>query len=460
MKSYDLIAIGSGPAGERAAMQARKLARSVLVIEEDFTPGGSCTHRGTIPSKTLRESVKYLQLLWDRSLYGMSLNMKEPLTINRLMHRKNAAVASLVERQQNNMRRNEVDYLRGQACFKDEHTIAVKLPDGSQDIVRGKCVVIASGSRPLHPKRVDFQHPRICDSDSVLEMQQIPKTLTIFGAGVIGCEYASIFSAMDVKVNLVNPRQDLLDFLDSEISRTLSYLMRESGIHLYFGEALKEVTADDEKVQLITKTGKTIKSDYLLMASGRTGNTEKLGLDKLSIAVNSRQQIMVNECFQTSVPHIYAVGDVIGFPALAATAMDQGRFAALHAFEDSLEPPNTSLMPAGIYTIPEIATVGASEEELSKKSVPYQVGVANYREIAKCQISGHTVGKLKLIFHHETYKLLGVHIIGECATDLIHIGQAVMVFGGSIQYFLDHTFNYPTLSECYRVATFNGLNRL
>ena len=460
MKQYDLIIIGSGPAGERAAIQAAKLERSVLVIEQDAAPGGSCTHRGTIPSKTLRESVQYLLHLRERSLYGVSVHMDEPLTINRLMHRKNAAVASLVERLQHNIQRNHINYLQGQARFEDPYTISVLLPDGNKEYFKSHYFLIATGSRPWRPPLLDFNHPCICDSDTILELSKIPKTLTIFGAGVIGCEYATIFSHLDVKVNLVNPRQLLLDFLDWEISNSLAYLMRESGVRLRFGEELQQVTTDKDHVYLHTHTRKVIKSDCLLMANGRTGNTENLGLDRLKLKVNQRQQIPVNACFQTQIPHIYAAGDVIGFPSLAATAMDQGRFATLHAFEATTEPLDTSLMPTGIYTIPEISTVGATEKELSEKNIPYEVGIANFREIAKCQISGHTTGKLKLLFHNSSHQLLGVHAIGDHASDLIHIGQAVMVFKGTIHYFLTHTLNYPTFSECYRVAAFNGLNRL
>jgi NAD(P) transhydrogenase len=458
--TYDLIVIGAGPSGEKAAIQAAKLGKSVLVVDKREHLGGNSLHTGTIPSKTLRESVRYIERMRNRAVYGISVHLDKDLTVNRLMHRKNAAVASMAERVESSFDRNDVHHLRGTARFVDAHHVEVTDAQGSREVHEMACGMIATGSRPYRPEQVSFDQERVRDSDTILLINDIPKTLTIFGAGVIGCEYATIFSNLGVKVNLVNPRQNLLDFLDLEISTALSYLMREGGVRIRLGEALQAVECDAGNVHVHLESGKVLRSDYLLYANGRTGNTEWLGLENLGLAVNSRKQVDVNDFFQTAVPNVYAVGDVIGFPSLAATSMEQGRLAALHAFDGLREPPRKNLLPTGIYTIPEISTVGATEEELTRDKVPYEVGSATYREIAKGQIVGNTVGRLKLLFHRESLKLLGVHIIGEGATDLVHIGQTVMGFDGTIEYFIGNVFNYPTYSECYRVAALNGVNRL
>ena len=460
MTHYDLLVIGAGPAGEKAAIQAAKLGKSVLVVDKREHLGGNSLHTGTIPSKTLRESVRFIERMRNRAVYGISVHLDKDLTVNRLMHRKNAAVASLTERLESSFDRNDIDHFRGTARFVDEHHVEVSDPNGAKDTYEMGIAVIATGSRPYRPDIVNFEQERVRDSDTILQINRIPKTLTIFGAGVIGCEYATIFSNLGVKVNLINPRQNLLDFLDLEISTALSYLMRESGVRIRLGEALQAVECDEENVHAHLESGKVLRSDYLLYANGRTGNTDYLGLEQLGLPVNSRKQLDVNDFFQTAVPNVYAVGDVIGFPSLAATSMEQGRLAALHAFDGLKEPPKRHLLPTGIYTIPEISTVGATEEELTRDKVPYEVGTATYREIAKGQIVGNTTGRLKLLFHRETLKLLGVHILGEGATDLVHIGQTVMGFDGTIEFFIGNVFNYPTYSECYRVAALNGVNRL
>ncbi len=460
MTPYDLIVIGSGPSGEKAAIQAAKLGKRVMVVDKREALGGNCLHTGTIPSKTLRESVRFIELMRNRSVYGISVQLDKDLTVNRLMHRKNAAVTSLAERIENTFDRNDVDHFQGSARFVDAHHVEVTDPNGAKETYESGFAVIGTGSRPYRPDNLNFEQERVRDSDTILLINRIPKTLTIFGAGVIGCEYATIFSNLGVKVNLVNPRQNLLDFLDLEISTALAYLMRESGVRIRLGEALRAVESDDNFVHAHLESGKVLKSDYLLYANGRTGNTEFLGLDALGVELNSRKQLTVNEFFQTSCPNVYAVGDVIGFPSLASTSMEQGRLAALHAFDGLREPPRKHLLPTGIYTIPEISTVGATEEQLTQAKVPYEVGSATYREIARGQIAGNTIGRLKLLFHRENLKLLGVHILGEGATDLVHIGQTVMGFDGTIEYFIGNVFNYPTYSECYRVAALNGINRL
>lgn len=460
MTRYDLVVIGSGPGGEKAAIQAAKLGKRVLVVDQREELGGNCLHTGTIPSKTLRESVRFIELMRKRAVYGISVKLNKDITVNRLMHRKNAAVSSLEERIENTFDRNDVDHFRGFARFVDANHIEVRLEHGATEAYESQYAVIATGSSPYQPEFVNFNQERVRDSDSILHIANLPKTLTIIGAGVIGCEYATIFSNLGVKVNLVNPRQVLLDFLDLEISNALAYLMRESGIRIRLGELLKAVECNENHVYAQLESGKVMKSDYLLYANGRAGNTDGLGLEDLDIKVNERKHCQVNAFFQTSQPNIYAVGDVIGFPSLAATSMEQGRLAALHAFDGLMEEPKANLLPTGIYTIPEISTVGATEEQLTRDKVPYEVGAATYREIARGQIVGNTTGRLKLLFHRETLRLLGVHILGEGATDLVHIGQTVMGYEGTIEYFIGNVFNYPTYSECYRVAALNGVNRL
>ena len=461
MDTFDLIVIGSGPSGEKAAMQGAKLNKRVLVIERGAEPGGACMHTGTIPSKTLRESVRFLSMVRTQSVYGISVRQDEHLTVNSLMFRKRGAIGALVERLESNFERNDVVYRQGAAKFVEPHVVEVSSRDGSPEQYRGEFIVIATGSRPYRPDFVDFTDPHVLDADTVLNVQQIPKSVTIVGAGVIGCEYATIFAHLGVRVNLVNPRQVLLDFLDQEISNALDYLMRERGVRIRLNEVLEAVNTDEAEVSAYLESGKVLKSEFLLYANGRTGNTEGLGLEALGIPVNSRKQIDVNPFFQVArYPHIYAVGDVIGFPSLAATSMDQGRLAAKHAFTGADERLDTNLMPTGIYTIPEISFVGATEEQLTRSKIPYEVGTSSYKEIARGQIMGNTTGRLKLLFHRETLKLLGVHILGDEATDLVHLGQAVMSFGGTIEYFFDRVLNYPTFSECYRVAALNGYNRL
>ena len=458
--TYDLVVIGSGPGGEKAAIQAAKLGKRVAIVERDASPGGNSLHRGTIPSKTLRQAVQYISMVRSRAVYGVTTHVDDDLTLNRLMTRKRSAVTSLSERLETTFERNHIDLIRGVARFASPHQIHVEDPGKAEETLNAEYVVIATGSRPYRPEWIDFSHPAVRDSDTILELEQIPKTISVIGAGVIGCEYATMFSNLGVKVNLVNPRQELLDFLDLEISTALSFLMRDQGVRIRLGETLRAVECTDGHVLAHTESGKSFKSDVLLFANGRAGNTEGLGLEALGIGINSRGQVEVNSCFQTVAPHIYAVGDVIGQPSLAATAMDQGRLAALHAFGRMDEGVRAHKLPTGIYTIPEISTIGATEEELTRDCVPYEVGAASYKELARGQIAGNTVGRMKLLFHRETLQLLGVHIIGESAADLVHIGQTVMAFGGRIDYFIDNVFNYPTYSECYRVAALNGVNRL
>jgi NAD(P) transhydrogenase len=459
VKKYDLLVIGSGPGGEKAAIQAAKLGKSVLVVERDGT-GGTSMNTGTIPSKTLWESVRYINALKQRQVFGISVKMDQDLTIDRLMHRKRGAIAALAERLENNFEKNGIGLIAGHALLTDPHHVRVEFGNGTSEDFETDYIVLAVGTRPHHPDVLDFKHPLIRDSDSILSIREIPKSLTIIGGGVIACEYATIFSNLSVKVNLVDQRPQLLDFLDREFSTALTYLMRDQGIRVRPGEKLASGEWTDEEVVITTESGKKIRSDLLLYAFGRTGNTDRLGLETVGVPTNRYQQIQVNAHFQTVHPHIYAVGDVIGPPSLAATAMDQGRLAALHAFTHSAEEHRFELLPTGIYTIPEISTVGATEEQLTQQAVPYEVGTATYRELARGQIQGLTTGRIKLLFHRETLQLLGVHILGDRATELVHIGQTVMSFRGKVDYFIDNVFNYPTFSECYRIAALNGVNRL
>lgn len=457
---FDLIVIGSGPAGEKAAIQAAKLGRSVLLIERKERPGGNCMHTGTIPSKTLRESVIFLSAMQRRRVYGISFRLDDHLTIDQLMYRKNAAVDSLVERLEHHITRNRIHYDRGQASFVDEHTIRVEHLTRAEAFYQGEHILIATGSRPHRPDFVNFDSPFICDSDTILSLPRIPQKLVVFGGGVIGCEYATLFAHLGVKVYLVNPRQALLDFLDAEISTALAYLMREQGMRIHLGEKLEQVETQDDHVYVHLESGKVIKAEYMLYANGRYGNTRALSLERGGLKANARKLIEVNTFFQTCQPHIYAAGDVIGSPSLAATSMSQGQIAAQHAFGGLRKAPAAHLIPTGIYTIPEISTVGATEEQLTAQKVPYEAGTATYKEIARGQITGQVTGKLKLLFNRETHELLGVHAVGEAATELVHVGQAVMAYGGKVDYFVEHVVNYPTFNECYRVAALNGLNRL
>jgi NAD(P) transhydrogenase len=365
--------------------------------------------------------------------------------------------------------RNDLDVFHGHASFLDAHRLAIEGNDGSRRTVTTAVAILAVGSRPARPATIPFDDEKVFDTDSILHLDRIPRSLAVIGAGVVGCEYASIFGAMGVKVTLLDTRPNILDFLDEELKQRLLYRMLNSGVIMHFGEEVAAVELPEPgRVEAHCASGKVVTAERVLYAAGRQGNTENLGLEKIGLAANGRGLLHVNEYYQTTVPHVYAVGDVIGFPALAATAMHQGRLAAAHAFRcdaDGRESENVAVTPVGprpfgIYTIPEVSMVGATEEELTKEKVPYEIGHAFYRETARAHIMGDTEGMLKLIFHRETLQLLGVHIIGERATELVHVGQAVMAYGGTIEYFIDNVVNYPTLSEAYKIAALNGYNRL
>ncbi len=462
--SYDLLVIGSGPAGQRAAIQAAKLDKRVAVVERKAVVGGVCINTGTIPSKTLREAVLYLTGYRERALYGASYTVKQNITIADLLFRANHVMTHEVEVVRSQLMRNRIDVLSAEATFLDPHTVRLHyLVGGGYRDVTADNVIIAVGTNATQDPHIPFDGKRIFISDDVLRLDHLPRTLSVIGAGVIGLEYASLFAALGVKVTLVDKRDRLLSFIDAEIMDTLAYHLRENLVMLRLGEEVSSIEPIDdshgEKVKINLESGKQIVTEKALYSIGRSGATESLNLPAAGLNADDRGRIPVNENYQTSVPHIYAVGDVIGFPSLASTSMEQGRLAAAHAFGlKTNSMPH--LYPYGIYAIPEISTVGKNEEELTKADIPYEVGKAWYRETARGQIIGDTSGFLKLIFHLDTRELLGVHIIGEGASELIHIGQAVLSCGGTVDYFVNTVFNYPTLAECYKVAAFDGINRL
>ncbi len=460
---YDLLVIGSGPAGQRAAIQAAKLDKRVAIVERKAVVGGVWINTGTIPSKTLREAALYLTGYRERGIYGASYTVKQNITMSDLLLRTNFVMSHEIEVTRSQLMRNRVEVISAEATFIDTHTIRLRYTSGGYRDVTTATAVIAVGTTATQDPHIPFDGQRIFISDDILHLDCLPRSLAVVGAGVIGLEYASIFAALGVKVTLIDKRDRLLPFVDSEIMDTLAYHLRENRVTLRLGEDVQSIepSRDDrgDRVKLALKSGKQIIAEKALYSIGRTGATDNLNLNAVGVQADDRGRIAVNDSYQTAVPHIYAVGDVIGFPSLASTSMEQGRLAAAHAFglETSSLP---ALYPYGIYTIPEISTVGQNEEELTRQDVPYEVGKAWYREIARGQIIGDTTGLLKLVFHLETRRLLGVHIIGEGASELIHIGQAVLAFNGPIDYFVNTVFNYPTLAECYKVAGFDGVNRL
>jgi NAD(P) transhydrogenase len=461
-RRFDTIVIGTGPAGEGAAMKLAKAGKLVAVVEAHDKVGGGCTHWGTIPSKALRHSI---QLLADYRRNPLFQHTRDQVEVEfpDLLLAADAVIHEQVRTRYRHYQRNRVELIFGRARFVDAHQVEVQRPDGVADIMAADSFVIATGSRPYHPPDLDFDHPRILDSDSVLGLAHTPRSVTIYGAGIIGCEYASIFSNLSVKVNLVNTRDRLLSFLDDEITDALSYHLRQQGVVIRNDEVYERVEAGDEGVVLSCKSGKKLKTSVLLWANGRTGNTDGMGLETIGLLPNHRGQLDVNESYQTALPHVYAVGDVAGPPALASASYDQGRFVGAYIAEGKCDWSLVKAFPTGIYTVPEISSVGRTERELTGQRIPYEVAQAQFRRIARAQITGHTVGMLKILFHRETLEILGIHCFGEQASEIIHIGQAIMSQQGpanSLEYFAETTFNYPTMAEAYRVAALNGLNRL
>lgn len=461
---YDLLVIGSGPAGQRAAIQAAKLRKRVAVIERRAALGGVCINTGTIPSKTLREAVLYFSGYRERNLYGVSHVLKSNVTLEDLLFRTTHVIRHELDVIRHQLMRNRVELLSADATLIDPHTARLKTLDGSgyRD-VRFANLIVATGTHATRDPSIPFDDRTIFTSDDILRLDALPRTLAVVGGGVIGCEYAAIFAALGVRVTIIDKRSRLLSFVDAEIMDALAYHLRQQRVMLRLGEEVSglypQPGEQGPRVKIELKSGKQIVADKALYSVGRTGATDTLNLPSVGIEPDDRGRIPVNAQYQTRVPHIYAVGDVIGFPSLASTSMEQGRLAACHAF--GIEAHSVpGLFPYGIYTIPEISMVGRTEEQLTELGIPYEVGKAHYRESARGQITGDNTGLLKLLFHIETRELLGVHILGEGATELIHIGQAVLSFGGRIDYFINTVFNYPTLAECYKTAAFDGINRL
>ncbi len=461
---YDLFVIGSGPAGQRAAIQAAKLGKRVAIAERKTVVGGVCINTGTIPSKTLREAALYLSGYRERGLYGASYTVKQDITMGDLLTRTDYVISHEIDVTRHQLLRNRIQVFAAEATFVDAHTIRLcdTVGHGQRDITAA-FVVIATGTMATKDPHIPFDGQRIFISDDILRLDRLPRSLAVIGAGVIGCEYASIYAALGVRVTLIDKRPRLLSFVDAEITETLAYHLRQNRVTLRLNEEVSAIEpiedAHGSRVKIHLASGKQIITEQALYSIGRTGATQALNLPAAGLEADGRGRLKVNASYQTDVPHIYAVGDLIGFPSLASTSMEQGRLAACHAFG----VPATSvpeLFPYGIYTIPEISMVGSTEEELTEQGIAYEVGKAQYREIARGQIIGDNTGLLKLIFHLDTRALLGVHIIGEGASELVHIGQAVLAFSGEIDYFVNTVFNYPTLAECYKTAAFDGINRL
>jgi NAD(P) transhydrogenase len=457
---FELIVIGSGPAGRRAAIQAAKLGRSVLVVENRIRVGGVSVHTGTIPSKTLRETVLNLSGWRERGFYGLAYRVKKDIEGKDLGARLRMTLDFEIDVLEHQFARNGVRTIGGLARFLDPHRIAV-FADGQSEVYEADRVVIAVGTKPYRPAAIPFDDHAVVDSDTLVEQLRVPRSLTVVGAGVIGLEYATIFSALDVPVTIVEPRSNFLEFIDREILEEFVHELRQRGVSFRLGCHVERVELDAAGWPVaFLGDRRRIRSEMLLYAAGRVGATEELGLETIGVPTDSRGRITVNpSTFQTTQPHIYAAGDVIGFPSLASTSMEQGRIASCHAFGAPLaEAP--SFFPYGIYSVPEISTVGLTEEEVRQRGIGYECGVARFRETSRGHIMGLQSGMMKMIFGLTDRKLLGVHIVGEGATELIHIGQAVLNLGGTLDYFVENTFNYPTLAEAYKIAALDAFNRM
>ncbi len=461
---YDLLVIGSGPAGQRAAIQGAKLDKKVAIVERKTVLGGCSVNLGTIPSKTLREAALDLCGYRAREFYGASYTVKQHITMQDLLFRTNRVIQHELDVTRHQLMRNDVELVAATASFVAPDALRLDYVDGTGSrTVKAQKIVIAAGAETTRDPHIPFDGLRIFTSDDVLDLDRLPRTLAVVGAGVIGCEYASIFAALGVRVTLIDKRDRLMPFVDKEIVDEFCHHLRENRATLRLNESVEklEIVEDEHgpRVRIHLDSGKTIIAEKALYSVGRTGAASKLNLAEAGLEPDNRGRLKVDEHYRTQVPDIYAVGDMIGFPALASTSMEQGRLAACHAFGIRAQSV-PERFPYGIYAVPEISTVGKNEEELTEAGIPYEVGKARYKEIARGQILGDVTGLLKLIFHGETRQLLGVHIIGEGASELIHIGQAVLSFGGKIDYFINTVFNYPTLAECYKVAAFDGINRL
>ena len=458
--SYDFVVIGSGPAGRRSAIQAAKLGRSVLVVEKGRRVGGVSVHTGTIPSKTLRETVLNLSGWRERGFYGRAYRVKKDIDAKDLMMRLHMTLDHEVDVLEHQFARNAVATLRGMARFVDTNRIEVALESGDTRIITGERFLIAVGTRPYRPDDVPFNGHSVLDSDEIVEIPRLPRSLTVVGAGVIGVEYATIFSALDVSVALVESRPNLLEFLDHELIEDFTHDLRDRGMALRLGCKVARIEFENERPVTVLDDGRRIRAEMVLYTAGRIGATDALNLDACGLKADTRGRLKVDPVtFQTAVPHIYCAGDAIGFPSLASTSMEQGRIAACHAFHVRL-PPAPEFFPFGIYAVPEISTVGMSEQEVRERKIPYECGVARFRETSRGHIMGLNTGMMKMIFALDTRRLLGVHIVGEGATELVHIGQAVLNLQGTLDYFIENTFNYPTLAEAYKIAALDAWNRM
>ncbi|WP_082331719.1 Si-specific NAD(P)(+) transhydrogenase [Vibrio nereis] len=459
---FDVIVIGSGPGGEGAAMGLTKAGLNVAIVEKESSVGGGCTHWGTIPSKALRHAVSRIIEFNSNPLFCNN-NTSIHSTFSNILGHAKSVIDKQTRLRQGFYDRNHCSMISGIARFTDKYTIAVTQSDGTEELYSADRFVIATGSRPYQPSDVDFLHERIYDSDSILSLKHDPRHIIIYGAGVIGCEYASIFRGLGVKTDLINTRDRLLSFLDNEVSDALSYHFWNSGVVIRNDETYEKIEGTEDGVVVHLQSGKKMKADCLLYANGRTGNTDRLNLAAVGLEADSRGQLKVDTNYQTEVDHIYAVGDVIGYPSLASAAYDQGRFVAQAINKGQADGRLIEDIPTGIYTIPEISSVGKTEQELTAAKVPYEVGRSSFKHLARAQIAGKDIGSLKILFHRETKEILGIHCFGERAAEIIHIGQAIMEQKGeanTIEYFVNTTFNYPTMAEAYRVAALNGLNRL
>ena len=460
MQNYDLIVIGSGPAGKTAAIQAAKLGRKVAVVDGMAEVGGVCVHTGTIPSKTMRETVLNLTGFRERGFYGRSYRVKQDITAADLMQRLNMTLKREVDILEDQLVRNGVDITCGHGRFIDAHCIEVEAAGGERTPLRAERFVITVGTRTYRPEYVPFNGATVIDSDEVTKMPRLPRSLTVIGAGVVGVEYATIFQALDINVTLIEPRETMLDFIDKEILMHFRHDIVDAGLRLQFGQKVKSITARRNDTCVVRlESGRAFASEMVLFAAGRIGATDSLGLENCGLEVDHRGRLTVNENFQTTVPHIYAAGDVIGFPSLASTSLEQGRIAALHALGERVHK-QPAFFPYGIYAVPEMSMVGMTEEEVIARKIPYEVGVTPLRETSRGKVMGLGSGVVKAIFSTKSRRLLGVHIVGEGATELIHIGQAVLTLKGTLDYFLENAFNYPTLAEAYKVAALYAHNRI
>jgi NAD(P) transhydrogenase len=461
MTHYDLIVIGSGPAGEKGAAQAAYFGKRVALVEQAPEVGGTGINTGTIPSKTLRETALYFSGLQQRGLYGFDHQMKQDLTVNDFLHREREVVRSLGDLVLQNIARHRIELVHGRASFADPHTVRVRGSDPDQDVLlRAAVILIATGSVPSRPPNVPFDDPRLYDSDTILRMERMPRSMVVVGAGVIGCEYTTIFAALGLEVTLVDGRDRLLPFLDRELSDRLRRHMEALHVDVRLREDVRHVQPCPDAARVTLGNGGTVATDCVLFAAGRAGNTVDLGLEKIGIPVTDRGHITVNERYQTVIPHVYAAGDVIGFPALAATSMEQARVAMVHAFDLKYKNRVAPIFPLAVYSIPEVAMVGETEESCRAKGVDYCVGRAYFRQNARGQIAGDLEGLLKLVFRRDDKRLLGVHIIGLSASELVHVGLMVLQTAGTIDAFIDAVFNYPTVADAYKYAAYDGLGQL